>query len=277
MEKVNWLIENFAGDHYVGEMKKALEDNNIGYKIVKYCPFAFDKWMYDKFYLSTECVISWGSLNLICQIQKHTKWIPGYFCNFDNLKCSTYYNYFGEYLFNQDYFFITVGEFERKKDHLFEIFGIHDCIFVRPDNGKKSFVGHIRDKNGQVDKERFLLEDFCEPSDFMVVASPKNIDSEYRMIISERKVITGSKYKVKGSLKIDSAIPQFVQEYTEKICQKEWQPDPMYVMDIAVIDNVPSLLELNCVSCAGFYACDYNKIVLEMSRLALSEWNDFYG
>ena len=74
--------------------------------MIKYTPFAMDTWLYGEFFHATECVFTWGSINLVWQVQKHTKWVPGTFCTFDNFKCSTYYNYFGKYLLNEEYLFI---------------------------------------------------------------------------------------------------------------------------------------------------------------------------
>jgi hypothetical protein len=53
-----------------------------------------------------DCVIGYGTFPFARQIQLHRQGIPGAWCDPVNLDCTTYFAYFGKYLFNQPYVFM---------------------------------------------------------------------------------------------------------------------------------------------------------------------------
>ena len=64
-----------------------------------------------------DCVLFMGTLNLGLDILR-TSWIPGAYMDENNLRCSSYYTYFGQYLLNNKYFLISLGDLLRKKPKL---------------------------------------------------------------------------------------------------------------------------------------------------------------
>ena len=52
----------------------------------------------------------------------------------NNLRCASYYTYFGQYLLNNKYFLIPLGELLRRKTEIMEYFKSDGDLFVRPDS-----------------------------------------------------------------------------------------------------------------------------------------------
>jgi hypothetical protein len=55
-----------------------------------------------------------------------------------NLCCSRYYTYFGQYLLNNKYFILSLGELLRRKTEIMEYFKSDGDLFVRPYSNMKS-------------------------------------------------------------------------------------------------------------------------------------------
>ena len=76
-------------------------------------------------------------------IQNHRRWVPGGWCNFEDLACTKYYSFFGKYLLNSNYTILPIAEAIRQCESLFDLFGVNGEIFVRPDAVDKSFSGRL--------------------------------------------------------------------------------------------------------------------------------------
>src|SRR5215469_7996255 len=50
-----------------------------------------------------DCVLGYGTFPFARQIQLHRRWLPGAWCNPNNLDCTTYFAYIGRFLLNQHY------------------------------------------------------------------------------------------------------------------------------------------------------------------------------
>jgi hypothetical protein len=55
-----------------------------------------------------------------------------------NLRCSSYYTYFCQYLLNKKYFILYLRELLRIKTEIMEYFKSDGDLFVRPDSNMKS-------------------------------------------------------------------------------------------------------------------------------------------
>ncbi len=226
-------------------------------------------------YNSDDCIVCYGDIDFIRQATQRAKFVPGAWCNFENMKCSTYYAYFGEHLLNKDYTMMPLGDLLRRWEDFKE------SLFVRPDSGVKSFTGFVVAHN-EKDKIRTLIQT-VGPDVLVVVASKKDIVAEYRFVICNRKVVAGCTY-------LPYECPdyfRFPEILAMNIAEHEWQPDLCYTVDIAEITNteIPReqvlmasqfcLLEINSFSCAGFYGCDIPCIVGYASDAAMNEWNEY--
>ena len=90
--------------------------------------------------------VFYGSLEMADLVLKHTNW--NVFRTLENYKCSTYYPQLFPYLLNaKESVFLTFKQIKEQKDWVLS-FGSQSsygekCIFVRPNDGKKSFTGQV--------------------------------------------------------------------------------------------------------------------------------------
>jgi hypothetical protein len=216
------------------------------------------------------CVVLWGTLPLMQQIQIHHSWVPGGWCNIGNLDCSTYYAYFGPFLLNSFYSILPGVEAIRLEDRLFEEFGVNDEIFVRPSRVHKLFTGTVAYKDNFRDA---MAASRYDPTTLVVVSSPKEIGREWRFVIGLDEIVAASQYRDNGAIGISRGCPDDVSQYVADILSRvSWRPDKLFVMDVCESDDRLHVLELNSFSCSGFYDCDVAAIVRAASDAAENEW-----
>jgi hypothetical protein len=257
---------------------------SLGYDILmmRYRPFdATQGYEYLERYSPNDCVVFFGSLNMARDLQRKTPWIPGPWCNFENFKCGTYFAYFGKYLWNQNYTILPWAEFMRRwdKDPEPDLLSMPE-VFIRPDDGFKSFAGQALSYN---DKSSIkYLENRVRPETLCVVAPAREPFIEWRVFVDgvNKRVITGSQYKYEGDFNLEttviSGIPNYVEAYVQRILNEvDWYPDKLYVMDICSDrDGHLALLELNSFSCSGQYASNQKAIIQAAAEMAEKEWKE---
>lgn len=121
-------------------------------------------------------------------------------------------------------------------------------------------------------RDKIYIDEYCLPSDICLISAAKNIEREFRFIIGDGKVITGSMYSSRGYHHESTAVDQEAWELAEKIASSNFNPDIAYVVDVCLSDDVYKILECGAVSCAGLYMGDTDKIVSSISELA---WNAY--
>ena len=119
--------------------------------------------------------------------------------------------------------------------------------FIRPANDDKSFNGGIYNANT-----------FKYDGD-IVVASLKHISKEHRFFVINGEIITGSLYKLNGSLTTSDVIDENVLSFAKEMISKFNFPG--FVIDIATIDNDNKIMELNCLNASGFYDINLYKFI----------------
>lgn len=268
--KVNWLIEDYAGDDIVIKLANAARNNGDEVVIAKYLPFQSGK--YDVF-PDISCTTFYGSIQMALQIQREkTGWIPSVWCNWEEMKCQNYYTKCGELLVNQNYMMMPLAEVSRRSKELFEHFS--GSFFVRPDSGGKSFTGMLVHFDNVKDPLwDFVLSETSKET-LVVVAPPLNIKKEWRVIIADGQAITGCLYKENGTLNVQEGCDQEVLRLAEFVAHKLKPFDPIFVIDICEHNKELKLLEIGAFSVAGLYALDVEKIATTVHNLAIREYND---
>src|SRR6516165_10391686 len=100
--KPTWLIERGVYGEYAVAFKTKVERQGMDCFEVDYRPGRpppgdiVGCWNL----ADDACVVVWGTLPLVRQVQLHHKWTPGGWCNVENLDYGTYSNYFGQFLLN---------------------------------------------------------------------------------------------------------------------------------------------------------------------------------
>jgi hypothetical protein len=100
-----------------------------------------------------------------------------------------------------------------------------------------------------------------------LVARPKKIAREWRLIVAAGEVIAGSQYRSDGGT--TAGCPEEGTAFAAKMLRDvDWRPDPMFVMDVCDSEDGLRLLELNSFSCSGHYLADLATVVERASELA---------
>jgi hypothetical protein len=216
------------------------------------------------------CVIGYGTFPFARQIQLHRLWSPGAWCDHGNLDCSTYYAYFGKYLLNQHYAIMPGVEAIRQSDWLFTVFGEGDEVFARPAGCHKLFVGRC------IGRESFasaLAPTRYDPATQIVIAAPRKIGREWRLVVLGDSVIAASQYAEDGTKSVERGCPDEVLDFVAGMLSAvSWRPDPIFMMDVCESGGRLWLVELNGFCCSWLYQCDLPEVVARASELAVRQW-----
>lgn len=265
---LTWLLDDKCFDENLPELKDELTRQGIKYITGEYRPFGqpiewnrqFEGNLEDEEYPTALFV--YGSLQFAKRLISNGN--PGVWCNLNALSCQYYYPRLSRYLFNQDHAFLPYGELIDKEEWIFKTFGIDDCVFMRPSSGFKEFSGQVYEKRywkGMIEVSNTQIQ----PEDLVVISTPKNISAEYRVIIGPNGPITSCMTHLDRKLYVDQTnyfekrLFKYISDVLDRVT---YEPDPMFVVDIVTDykDNL-SILEVNSMSCSGFYKCDLSKIV----------------
>jgi hypothetical protein len=219
---------------------------------------------------SDGCVIGYGTFPFARQIQLHYGWSPGDWCDPANLDCSIYFAYFGKYLLNQPYAIMPGVEAIRQSDWLFSVIGDGEAVFARPTGCHKLFVGRC------IYRESFasaLSPSRYDPATQIVIAAPRKIGREWRLVIIGDRIIAASQYAEDGARSVAAGCPDEVRDFVAAMLNAvSWRPDPIFMIDVCESDGRLWLVELNGFSCSWLYQCDLPEVVERASELAVRQW-----
>jgi hypothetical protein len=268
--KAKWLIEDCIYDKYTDLLIEEIITQGYEYKKIKYCDFDV-KNLYD----NNDCVVVQSSFRFANKVIKNKTWIPGIWLTKENYDCKKYYNLYKKYLFNSDYVYSTINDLNLNRNFYFDTYGKNDFLFIRPNNGIKSFAGSVFDLKS-FDYKWVFVEKFTNENDIIVISSPKTIKSECRFIVANNEIISGSTYSLFGESNISDKYPNGSFELAKEILKTiNYSPDPVWVMDICEDeDNKFYLLEIGCFSCCGLYRSNFKNVVSKISEIAINEWNN---
>ena len=213
-----------------------------------------------------------GTLNLGRDILR-TAWIPGAYMDEKHLRCSNYYTYFGQYLLNNKYFILSLGELVRRKTEILSYFKSEGDLFIRPDSNMKSFRAGVFNLNILNTMQSLGSELNRDETTLVLVSGKRAITKEWRFFVYKNQIITGSLYLM-GESRVDETIRGgYLENYlSEVIKQVSWYPESVYTIDICESEGELYVLELGSFSCAGEYACDLSAIVEFGAKAAWEDW-----
>jgi hypothetical protein len=283
MTNITWIIDKHLFDEYEKRLTESIEKSGSKYFFYdNISVMSFEESVTSNF-SDKEIIIFHGSLQHGRKISKLPVY-PGVFMTIENYECYNYYGYFGNYLLNANYSMMGLNDVLRNKDNIFFNYGT-DKIFIRPSNGYKTFAGQVLHYENFESEFNILVNSYGGiPMNTLVVIAPfQEIVDEYRFIIIDDEVVSGSQYFDKentGTFKpyydkacIDKEVIYFANEMS-----KVYQPDKAYTIDICRTSlGKLKLLELNSFNCASMYGNDYYKIVESANKLAIKEYNDLFN
>ena len=177
---------------------------------------------------------------------------------------------------------LPYGELLRQKGFLYDKLGADGAIFIRPNRGNKIFTGTL------VYRERFEKDIdimgcyHVQPNELCVVCEPHNVKKEWRYLIVDGRVVTGSEYRP-GLHECTAGISVHSDDYVayrvaEDIIENvEYCPDRCWTLDICMTRQGSFyLLEVGCFSCAGLYVMDASRVVKAVSQAAVEDWKEIY-
>lgn len=261
---MNWLLESELFGEDEKPLIAALQKFGIAYTEVKFGT------PYEKYIgLVKEPTVFHGSLQFGKLIQKNPSPII-VFCNLPNLECTRYYPYFGDHLLNGDYLMLPFGDLDRRKDWLFDTFSDNGEIFIRPSSGFKTFTGRTLEVNdwGKFKKEFVNYASDVNVDDITVVSQTKKVYREWRAVVVDDVVITGGQNKDHGKDVRVFGLPEEVHSFAQNVVGSvKYSPDSAWTIDICDCQDGFKVVEIGSFSCAGLYACDFEKVVEAIGSL----------
>lgn len=279
INKPIWIIDDVLLERHdsVGFPTLADAGLELGHEIfrTKYIPFT-DSISDDlKKYLNqidkNIPVIAYGCIGFLKQIYKNFSFksmCPGAYYKTPELKYSYYCHQFGDDMLNSDFIMLPYGEIERRGSSFFG-----PRFFIRPDVVTKSFAGRVINFDDFAENPKALSQyEVIDKSEICVIASPKEITCESRHLIVNKKVVTQSTYRYLDKLYIIPDVLQEMKDFAELKAKEAYNPDYVYIMDLAMTSNGVKIVEFNTFSCAGLYGMDTRKVIESVSEMA---WKEF--
>lgn len=285
--KPNWLISNncYSDGNPELMITAAQNDGSIVHSF-KYVPFEVDQRQ--KLHFEKEaCVIAYGSIELVKLLQRRTAWHPGAWVDWDKLRCQHYLAHWGSFSIHYDYGFLPLAEVRRQKERIFNYYGEADKVFFRPDTNSKGYAGQgfyaevvHRDNWDNFEKEGLNYPEAVQPETLTMFSRPSTILKEWRMVIGDKKVVTGSQYREmidgQSSVELKPEYPTDIVEFCETIAQSgTFQPAAMYTIDVGLTkEHGLRMVEIGGWNCSGLYCCDIEKIVKKANEIAAREFSE---
>jgi ATP-grasp domain, R2K clade family 3 len=274
MRSINWLFErNVFDDGNPERMAKVVRSKGMPCAEIAFECVAGDEQELRPAgpvkFSDDQPVMVYGSMNLMKWLLRKGRWPKLAWYDFPRLRCQSYYARWGQFLLQRQYAFLPLAEINRRRDWLFQTFGRDGSVFVRPDDNAKSFGGGLV-RQDQFD-QWYALANFYEPGPdcLAVVSTPETIYAEWRLVIADRKAVTGSQYRRGGKEEISAGFPPEVGAFAETVANaNHFNPHPIYVMDIAGTESGYRLVEIGSICCASLYACDLETVVDAVIKMA---------
>jgi ATP-grasp domain-containing protein len=138
--------------------------------------------------------------------------------------------------------------------------------FVRPDSDSKIFEGGIYDSSG--------LAATTEPTTILastpvIVASPLQIEAEWRFFVVDREIVGCSEYRRWGRPASDGSVPQVAIDLAAELALR-WSPADIYCLDLATTGERIGVIEANCFNASRFYAAVIERVLQAVNAYVLS-------
>jgi len=202
-KEVKWLTEDVFDDF---ELDKALVENRYKVNSHDYSPIQSNKEILSLFDVD-DCVVFHGSIDFAKRLNRIAPWVPGTYCTFEDYACTKYYSSVGSWLLNEEYIMLPFGDLYRQQSFFADVFDT-DFVFIRPNASDKPFGGAVVDLFDYYNGIGSLEVNDVPQDALCVVSQSREIDYEWRMVIVNDEIITGSQYQPT----ITNDLPDYVVE-----------------------------------------------------------------
>jgi ATP-grasp domain, R2K clade family 3 len=253
---MHWVVQNnLFNERGFHTLMQVLRNGGIPHTLVKVIPFGGGV---EPTVDVAGPVIVMGSLSLT-RYAMQRGWVPGAFIN-DNFDFRMWREHLGEHLLNAD---ARVCRFA-------DVTPVDGPFFIRPCLDDKSFSGMVttwKEFTTWRDSVVALSEDTTVSADtWVAVSTPKHIQREYRMVVVDGRVVTGTRYKLGDRVVASAEVEPEVYAFTQAMADR-WAPDRAYVLDVFMHDDGLFVGEINNLNSAGFYAYDVAKMVAAVEAM----------
>lgn len=266
MADVTWVLEPNIFHNTHEPIRKAIRHQ--GHRLVDWS----DAWWSDGLPVSVpqSRVVFHGSLGNAARIENELGWNPGSFCPSSVFHCSSWYESARRWLVHTDWMVCPANVLVANARQIADQLGEADRLFVRPDSPLKPFSGRVVDLStltlAKLD-HGFYYDDETIP----VVAAPvRRIGKEWRFVVANRVVITGSAYDPQTRKPVIAPLDSDAAAFAATVASELPEPEVVYVLDVCECEDQLRLLELNPFGGADLYACDASSIVEVVSAIAAS-------
>lgn len=271
--KVGWIVDAQAFDTYHDELIEAIVRN--GHLAVSVerppAPYQWDDvdCSYRKCFPAGACVVTHGDVDLVNRVSNDGLWSPGVFAEVKRYHCSHYFAHFGDVILNHDYVMLPFAEFPRLADSLFGYLGVEGELFVRPDSPMKVFNGQrIAQSEFDKDYEFMAFNEFPREA-LIVVSSPKNIATEWRFVVVEKRIVAGTEYHNGSEFVAYPVAENNALQFAQRVAARVYQPEPVWILDICrTTEGEYRVVEVGGFSFASLYGCDKDAVVNAVSDAA---------
>lgn len=262
---VVWVIQENLGDpKYIDGLKRTLEYNSMKFHLVKVLPFVNSL---PNIPVNSPTVF-YGATGFIDKVHSSGMWRPGVWFNETNFLYSTFIKEYGSLALNDKCSMVRIRDF-KPEDVKYE-----EYVFIRPNKDLKEFTGQVikvEEFNNWMSKLQTNNGEYIDQDTVIVIAKPWTIQNEWRLFVVDKKIVTGSRYKLSGKINYDSNLPGKVVGFAEAAI-RQYAPAPVFVMDICECGGELYLLENNCFHSSGFYVSNISEIVKHVSSYAAKEY-----
>lgn len=221
------------------------------------------------------CAIVYGTYPTVRHAMLHLGWTPGGWCSPETLDCTAYYPHFADFLLNQRHEITTGVNAIREKDRLFRECGRGGRVFARPTSVHKLFVGRLV---AEADFETALAPTRYDPETKVVIAEPRELGREWRLVVAGDEIVSASQYAESGVKSVATGCPDAVLTFArDMLGAVKWRLDELFMLDVCEAEDGLRLVELNSFSCSWLYACDPAQVVAVASRVASESWGRVYS
>lgn len=201
--------------------------------------------------VTSPCVVR-GSHGFVNHVHKELSPQPGAFVHESNFQPSNYDHRIVPLTLNASYQVVTYGDFLKNRSDF------PGALFVKPLEQMKLFNGLvIQDQQdiGHAHFEKYRKWFNPDHAVKLLVSPAMQVDTEYRVVVINKRVITASTYSMH-----DADVPEHVITFAQSAANI-WSPMPVYVLDVATTDQGNRIVEYNQFGTSAMYACDQEEIV----------------
>jgi hypothetical protein len=198
------------------------------------------------------------TLHRVCDTDQYRNYL---FFDKENFKPSVYLSHHGSHMLNPDLQVVKIEDVPSLG------FNPDDEVFIRSNDDSKQVSGGVTTFQSLLDISvntgtHYIDGDLVTPETELVVASVKDLLTEYRLVFLEGQLIGSSRYRPTIEFDVPDTVKQFGIERAST-----WTPAPVCVMDLCETpDDGVKLIEFNSFNGSGFYKCDLPSIVHSVSR-----------